>query len=217
MPLVHCAAPFFEPQAVQGKATRNLMAAHQQLGGHESPPCVQELSALGNLLYKVRNAGIGHVTRCRFHASQTMLLRKLGALAWHLSARVAGEWIPQSQIRIGHPRCLPIHQQSLVVVLAEDDFLVARLALHTLSDEGYIALYGIFDGHGPNGFRTPQRARGCVFSTTCQRLRRHMCAAFARGSLPESIFGELAALGLRKEHHCHRYLFFREGFISPLK
>jgi len=48
----------------------------------------------------------------------------------------------------------------------QDDFLVAR---HTLADEGYIALYGIFDGHGPSG---------------------HLCSAFARGSLPESIFGQ---------------------------
>jgi len=48
----------------------------------------------------------------------------------------------------------------------QDDFLVAR---HTLAHDGHIALYGVFDGHGPAG---------------------HHCAAFARGSLPESLFGQ---------------------------
>jgi len=48
----------------------------------------------------------------------------------------------------------------------QDDFLIAR---HGLADGGFIALYGVFDGHGPAG---------------------HNCAAFVRGSLPESIFGQ---------------------------
>lgn len=48
----------------------------------------------------------------------------------------------------------------------QDDFLVAR---HTLPNDGHIALYGVFDGHGPAG---------------------HHCAAFARGCLPESLFGQ---------------------------
>lgn len=48
----------------------------------------------------------------------------------------------------------------------QDDFLIAR---HTLAHEGHIALYGVFDGHGHDG---------------------HHCAAFARGSLPESLFGQ---------------------------
>jgi len=48
----------------------------------------------------------------------------------------------------------------------QDDFLIAR---HTLAHAGHIALYGVFDGHGPAG---------------------HHCAAFARGSLPDSLFGQ---------------------------
>lgn len=48
----------------------------------------------------------------------------------------------------------------------QDDFLVAR---HTLAHGGHIALYGVFDGHGVAG---------------------HHCAAHARGSLPESLFGQ---------------------------
>jgi serine/threonine protein phosphatase PrpC len=46
----------------------------------------------------------------------------------------------------------------------QDDFLVAR---HTLGNGGHIALYGVFDGHGPAG---------------------HHCASFARQALPESLF-----------------------------
>lgn len=52
----------------------------------------------------------------------------------------------------------------------QDDFLVAR---HTLANNGHIALYGVFDGHGPAG---------------------HHCASFVRGSLPESLFGHPALL-----------------------
>eukprot|EP00747_Dinoflagellata_sp_TGD_P164338 gnl/TRDRNA2_/TRDRNA2_184142_c0_seq1.p1 gnl/TRDRNA2_/TRDRNA2_184142_c0~~gnl/TRDRNA2_/TRDRNA2_184142_c0_seq1.p1 ORF type:complete len:844 (+),score=110.49 gnl/TRDRNA2_/TRDRNA2_184142_c0_seq1:65-2533(+) len=48
----------------------------------------------------------------------------------------------------------------------QDDFLLAR---HTLAHNGHIALYGVFDGHGPAG---------------------HNCAAFARSALPESLFGQ---------------------------
>lgn len=48
----------------------------------------------------------------------------------------------------------------------QDDFLVAR---HKLAHDGHIALYGVFDGHGPAG---------------------HHCAAFARGLLPENLFGQ---------------------------
>lgn len=52
----------------------------------------------------------------------------------------------------------------------QDDFLIAQ---HTLAHDGYIALYGVFDGHGPEG---------------------HQCAAFARGTLPECLFGEHSLL-----------------------
>merc|ERR1719326_2049154 len=48
----------------------------------------------------------------------------------------------------------------------QDDFLVAR---HFYAHDGHIALYGVFDGYGPAG---------------------HECAAFVRGSLPESLFGQ---------------------------
>jgi len=56
----------------------------------------------------------------------------------------------------------------------QDDFVAAR---HTLVHGGHIALYGVFDGHGPAG---------------------HHCAAFARGALPESLFGQRTLL-LRPE------------------
>lgn len=46
----------------------------------------------------------------------------------------------------------------------QDDFL---LAMHARAREGHVALYGVFDGHGPAG---------------------HHCAAFARSYLPECIF-----------------------------
>lgn len=52
----------------------------------------------------------------------------------------------------------------------QDDFVAAR---HTLVHGGHIALYGVFDGHGPAG---------------------HQCAAFARGALPESLFGQRTLL-----------------------
>mmetsp|Transcript_89666 Transcript_89666/g.254199 ORF Transcript_89666/g.254199 Transcript_89666/m.254199 type:complete len:870 (+) Transcript_89666:86-2695(+) len=52
----------------------------------------------------------------------------------------------------------------------QDDFVAAR---HTLVHGGHIALYGVFDGHGPAG---------------------HHCAAFARGALPESLFGQRTLL-----------------------
>jgi len=48
----------------------------------------------------------------------------------------------------------------------QDDFVLAR---HSLANNGHIALYGVFDGHGPAG---------------------HHCAAYARGLLPESLFGQ---------------------------
>jgi len=48
----------------------------------------------------------------------------------------------------------------------QDDLLIAR---HTLAHDGHIALYGVFDGHGPSG---------------------HLCAAFARGALPERLFSQ---------------------------
>jgi len=56
----------------------------------------------------------------------------------------------------------------------QDDFVIAR---HTLMPGGHIALYGVFDGHGPAG---------------------HHCSAFARGLLPESLFGQRTLL-LRPE------------------
>jgi len=56
----------------------------------------------------------------------------------------------------------------------QDDFVAAR---HTLIHGGHIALYGVFDGHGPAG---------------------HHCAAFVRGALPESLFGQRTLL-LRPE------------------
>jgi len=52
----------------------------------------------------------------------------------------------------------------------QDDFVAAR---HTLVHDGHIALYAVFDGHGPAG---------------------HHCAAFARGLLPESLFGQRTLL-----------------------
>lgn len=52
----------------------------------------------------------------------------------------------------------------------QDDFVAAR---HTLVHGGHIALYGVFDGHGPAG---------------------HLCAAYARGALPESLFGQRTLL-----------------------
>jgi len=56
----------------------------------------------------------------------------------------------------------------------QDDFVAAR---HMLIHGGHIALYGVFDGHGPAG---------------------HHCAAFVRGALPESLFGQRTLL-LRPE------------------
>jgi len=47
----------------------------------------------------------------------------------------------------------------------QDDFLIAR---HKLAGNGHIALYGVFDGHGPAG---------------------HLCASFVRGAMPQSLFG----------------------------
>lgn len=52
----------------------------------------------------------------------------------------------------------------------QDDFVLAR---HSLANDGHIALYGVFDGHGPAG---------------------HHCAAFARGLLPESLFSQASLL-----------------------
>jgi serine/threonine protein phosphatase PrpC len=60
----------------------------------------------------------------------------------------------------------------------QDDFLVARHALgDSMAMGGHLALYGVFDGHGPDG---------------------HRCAAFCRGMLPERLFQETALL-LRPE------------------
>lgn len=52
----------------------------------------------------------------------------------------------------------------------QDDFVIAR---HTLARGGHIALYGVFDGHGVDG---------------------HLCAAYARGFLPECLFGQSSLL-----------------------
>eukprot|EP00929_Paragymnodinium_shiwhaense_P069688 TRINITY_DN35152_c0_g1_i1.p1 TRINITY_DN35152_c0_g1~~TRINITY_DN35152_c0_g1_i1.p1 ORF type:complete len:1075 (-),score=224.73 TRINITY_DN35152_c0_g1_i1:62-3286(-) len=56
----------------------------------------------------------------------------------------------------------------------QDDFLLAR---HALARSGHISLFGVFDGHGPDG---------------------HHCAAFARSALPEHLFGQQSLL-LRPE------------------
>jgi len=48
----------------------------------------------------------------------------------------------------------------------QDDFL---LAMRTPVQQGHVALYGVFDGHGPTG---------------------HQCAAFARTHIPECVFGD---------------------------
>lgn len=48
----------------------------------------------------------------------------------------------------------------------QDDFVLAR---HSLANNGHIALYGVFDGHGQAG---------------------HHCAGYARSVLPESLFGQ---------------------------
>lgn len=47
----------------------------------------------------------------------------------------------------------------------QDDFVMAR---HSLGARGHVALFAVFDGHGPSG---------------------HECAAFARSQLPECLFG----------------------------
>jgi len=53
----------------------------------------------------------------------------------------------------------------------QDDVL---LAMCRCQGDGRVSLYGVFDGHGPAG---------------------HQCAAFARGFLPERIFGDPSLLG----------------------
>lgn len=52
----------------------------------------------------------------------------------------------------------------------QDDFVVAR---HTLTHGGHIALYAVFDGHGPSG---------------------HLCASYARSTMPENLFGQRTLL-----------------------
>mmetsp|Transcript_12573 Transcript_12573/g.28430 ORF Transcript_12573/g.28430 Transcript_12573/m.28430 type:complete len:836 (+) Transcript_12573:98-2605(+) len=128
-------------EAVQGKATRNLMAAHQQLGG-EGTERSWEFVVQGQYEPGDQDDFAAKLVSC-FPDNAVEKAWSSGVAFVCTRGRRMDTTVPN-----------------------QDDFLVAR---HTLSDEGYIALYGIFDGHGPNG---------------------HMCAAFARGSLPESIFGQ---------------------------
>eukprot|EP00930_Biecheleria_cincta_P060936 TRINITY_DN46511_c0_g1_i1.p1 TRINITY_DN46511_c0_g1~~TRINITY_DN46511_c0_g1_i1.p1 ORF type:complete len:979 (-),score=147.61 TRINITY_DN46511_c0_g1_i1:12-2948(-) len=72
----------------------------------------------------------------------------------------------------------------------QDDFVAAR---HTLAHGGHVALYGVFDGHGPAG---------------------HHCAAFARGAIPESLFGQRTLL-LRPEDTLREA--FRQTQLNLLK
>eukprot|EP00429_Kryptoperidinium_foliaceum_P057224 CAMPEP_0176080188 /NCGR_PEP_ID=MMETSP0120_2-20121206/40108_1 /TAXON_ID=160619 /ORGANISM="Kryptoperidinium foliaceum, Strain CCMP 1326" /LENGTH=834 /DNA_ID=CAMNT_0017413949 /DNA_START=18 /DNA_END=2519 /DNA_ORIENTATION=+ len=75
----------------------------------------------------------------------------------------------------------------------QDDLL---LAMCRYQGDGRVALYGVFDGHGPSG---------------------HQCAAFTRGFLPERIFGDPALLSKPEEvlkaafREAHDGLLLREG------
>lgn len=75
----------------------------------------------------------------------------------------------------------------------QDDLL---LAMCRCQGDGRVSLYGVFDGHGPSG---------------------HQCAAYARGFLPERIFGDAALLSQPEEvlrsafREAHQGLLERDG------
>jgi len=62
--------------------------------------------------------------------------------------------------------CIPGRRNGANAAPNQDDFI---LAMSTPGEESNVALYGVFDGHGPDG---------------------HYCAAFVRGRLPELVFGD---------------------------
>jgi serine/threonine protein phosphatase PrpC len=72
----------------------------------------------------------------------------------------------------------------------QDDFVLAR---HSLANEGHIALYGVFDGHGPAG---------------------HHCAAYARGLLPESLFSQASLLAGPEEALRLAFARVQEGMLQ---
>mmetsp|Transcript_58697 Transcript_58697/g.108272 ORF Transcript_58697/g.108272 Transcript_58697/m.108272 type:complete len:835 (-) Transcript_58697:94-2598(-) len=129
------------PEVIQSKMTQNLMASHPQLGG-EGTERSWEFVVQGQYEPADQEDFAAKLVSC-FPDNAVEKAWSSGVAFVCTRGRRMDTTVPN-----------------------QDDFLVAR---HTLSDEGYIALYGIFDGHGPNG---------------------HLCAAFARGSLPESIFGQ---------------------------
>lgn len=72
----------------------------------------------------------------------------------------------------------------------QDDFVLAR---HSLAHDGHIALYGVFDGHGQAG---------------------HHCAAFARGVLPESLFGQGSLIAGPEEALRVAFAQVQEGLLQ---
>jgi len=72
----------------------------------------------------------------------------------------------------------------------QDDFVLAR---HSLAHDGHIALYGVFDGHGQAG---------------------HHCAAYARGILPESLFGQGSLIAGPEEALRVAFAQVQEGLLQ---
>lgn len=72
----------------------------------------------------------------------------------------------------------------------QDDFVLAR---HSLAHDGHIALYGVFDGHGQAG---------------------HHCAAYARGVLPESLFGQGSLIAGPEEALRVAFAQVQEGLLQ---
>lgn len=72
----------------------------------------------------------------------------------------------------------------------QDDFVLAR---HSLANDGHIALYGVFDGHGPAG---------------------HHCAGYVRGFLPESLFGQRSLISGPEEALQLAFAQVQEGLLQ---
>lgn len=72
----------------------------------------------------------------------------------------------------------------------QDDFVLAR---HSLANDGHIALYGVFDGHGPAG---------------------HHCAGYVRGFLPESLFGQRSLISGPQEALQLAFAQVQEGLLQ---
>lgn len=72
----------------------------------------------------------------------------------------------------------------------QDDFVLAR---HSLANDGHIALYGVFDGHGPAG---------------------HHCAGYVRGFLPESLFGQRSLISGPEEALLLAFAQVQEGLLQ---